>query len=153
MKQYIPMSEEEAWSFLSEHKILVVATVSSDGKPHNTPVWFLVRGREIFFRAQGYKKKIKNLAANPWVSCVVEDGEKYTELRGVMIEGKARVVEDASLRDSVIKDLLARYRGERNTVEMPVEWRKQFEVEPREVVEVTPLKVVSWDNRKWLKRK
>ncbi|MBI4257602.1 MAG: TIGR03618 family F420-dependent PPOX class oxidoreductase [Thaumarchaeota archaeon] len=153
MKQYIPMTEREVWGFLNNHKILVVATVAPDGRPHNTPVWYMVRGGKIFFRAQGYKMKIRNLAANSWVSCVVEDGDKYTELRGVVIHGKARVVKDASLKDSLIKDLLTRYRKERDTEQMPAEWRKRFEAEPREVVEVTPVKIISWDNRKWSEKK
>ncbi len=131
---------------------MVVATVAPDGRPQNTPVWYVVGGGKIYFRAQGYKKKIRNIKASPWVSCVVEDGERYTELRGVMIQGKARIARDASLRDWVMKSLAARYREERNTVKMPQEWQKKFETEPRVVVEVTPVKIASWDNRKWLKK-
>ena len=150
MKQYIPMSEKEVWSFLDTHKIMVVATVSRDGKPHNTPIWFVMKDGNIYFRAQHYKRKVRNLTEAPWVSCVVEDGEQYTELRGVMIQGKARVVEEESVRNWVNTALAARYRGLRDTHRMPADWREQFEKEPREIIEIHPVMLVSWDNRKWL---
>ena len=149
-KQYLSMSEEEVWKFLDEKKTMIVATTSEGGDPHNTPVWYVVDRGKIYFRAQSYKVKIRNVTAHQAVSCVVEDGEKYVELRGVMIQGKARLLKDGSFARRINRMIVDRYAEERRVDRMPEHWRKARESESRSIVEVEPLRIASWDNRKWL---
>ena len=152
-KQYLAISEREVWNFLGEHKTMIVATVTADGKPHNTPVWYALSEGRIYFLAQDYKPKIANIRRNPFVSCVVEEGPKYSELRGVTIEGKARVLDDGPLRQNALMLLDERYKNERNFEGYPEAWLKARKAERMAVVEITPLRVASWDNSKWLTRR
>ena len=151
-KQYIAMSEPEVWNFLREHKTMIVATVTADGEPHNTPVWYAIREDRIYFRAQDYKPKIANIRRNPFVSCVVEEGQKYSELRGVTIEGKARVLDEGSLKQNALALLDDRYKNERNFKGYPEAWLKARKAERMAVVEITPIRIASWDNSNWLTR-
>lgn len=80
--QYLPMTKPEAWAFVKSHYKMVLSSLDSDGFPHAAPIWFVVMDDRIYFRAQPYKKKIKNIMNRPQVCGVVEDGEKYTESRG-----------------------------------------------------------------------
>ncbi|GEM_PF-194777 len=149
--QYLPMSSSEAWSFVKDHYTMTLCTLDSYGFPHAAPVWYVVHENKIYFRAQAYKKKIRNILKRPQVCCVVEDGEKYTELRGVMLRGLARVVDSDKAKRKLIFSMLAeKYRERRDTNLMPKIWQERFGKEHRVVVEITPTSLVSWDNRKWL---
>lgn len=152
MERYLPMIDDEVWRFLDEQKILCLATINADNTPHNTPVWYAVYNKKIYFRADDNKVKVRNISRNPRVSCVVEAGVKYTELRGVTIFGRARTITDKKFRKIVNNLLLDRYAYERNYEDMPEAWRKKYEQADRAIIEISPEKITSWDNRKWLSR-
>jgi PPOX class probable F420-dependent enzyme len=152
--QYLPMDDDDAWSFVRSHYKMLLATVDRTGFPQVTPVWYVMIGKRIFFRAQPYKKKIKNILARAQVCAVVEDGEKYTELRGVMIQGFAKIVDnDKQLRKQIFSMLAEKYAKMRDTDRMPKSWQSTFGREHRVVVEIRPTNIVSWDNRKWIPTK
>ena len=145
------MTRYEAWLFVREHYKMVLCTLDPFGLPHAAPVWYVVINDRIYFRAQPYKKKIKNILNRPQVAGVVEDGNKYTELRGVMIQGLTKIVDsDKVIRNQVFELLAEKYRGLRDTERFPEKWQKKYGREHRVVVELTPTRIVSWDNRKWL---
>ena len=149
--QYIPMANSEAWSFIKSHYKMILCTLDSEGFPHAAPIWFVVINDKIYFRAQPYKKKISNILNRPQVCGVIEDGEKYTELRGVMIRGLAKVVDtDKTLRKHVFEMLAEKYANVRNTNRFPKEWQETYGKEHRVIVEFKPVHIASWDNRKWI---
>lgn len=130
---------------------MVLCTLDSYGFPHAAPVWFVVINDKIYFRAQPYKKKIRNILRKPQACVVIEDGDKYTELRGVMIRGLAKVVDtDRPLRARVFELLAEKYNIVRDTDKFPKTWQGKYGKEHRVVVEFKPINIVSWDNRKWL---
>ncbi len=144
------MGHDESWNFVKNHYKMMLSTVDRRGFPQVTPIWYVVEGRRIFFRAQPYKKKIRNILSKPEVCGVVEDGERYTELRGVMIQGFAKIVDmDKPLRRHVFAMLAEKYAKFRDTEKMPRSWQSTFGKEHRVVVEIRPIRIVSWDNRKW----
>jgi len=151
VKQYIPFTRDELWRFISRQKVMSLATVSNDGVPHNTAVWYVVDGHKIYFRAQGYKKKIRNIQARDLVSCLIHAGTKYSELRGVSILARAKVVKNEKERRRLSRLIHKRYARYRDYERFPADWRSRFLAEERTVVELTPLKLMSWDNRKWTK--
>ena len=67
-----------------------VASVGHDGAPHLTTLFYVVRDGRIAFWTYGRSQKIRNLERDPRVSCLVEDGVDYFELRGVSITGTRR---------------------------------------------------------------
>jgi nitroimidazol reductase NimA-like FMN-containing flavoprotein (pyridoxamine 5'-phosphate oxidase superfamily) len=145
------MTVGEAWSFIKSHNKMVLCTLDSFGFPHAAPVWFVVIAERIYFRAQPYKKKISNILKKPVVCAVIEDGDKYTELRGVMVQGIARIVDtDKELRKNVFGLLAEKYKSMRDTDRFPKQWQESYGREHRVVVELRPTKLVSWDNRKWI---
>ncbi|MHB8568387.1 MAG: pyridoxamine 5'-phosphate oxidase family protein [Nitrososphaerales archaeon] len=145
------MTRTESWSFIKEHYKMVLCTLDSFGFPHAAPVWYIIIDEKIYFRAQPYKKKIANLLKKPQVSAVIEDGDMYTELRGVMIRGLAKVVDtDKVLRKQVFTLLAEKYIHLRDTDRFPKSWQEKYGKEHRVVVEFSPRSIISWDNRKWL---
>jgi nitroimidazol reductase NimA-like FMN-containing flavoprotein (pyridoxamine 5'-phosphate oxidase superfamily) len=145
------MTRSEAFSFITEHYKMILCTLDSFGFPHAAPVWYVVIDNKIYFRAQPYKKKVNNIMKKPQVTVVIEDGDKYTELRGVMIRGLEKIVDtDQVLRKQVFSMLAEKYQRLRDTDRFPRGWQEKYGKEHRVVVELTPTSIDSWDNRKWL---
>ena len=71
-----------------------VATIGPDGAPHLTTLFYVLDEGRIAFWTYGSSQKVKNLRRDPRITCLVEDGDDYFELRGVSITGRARLIED-----------------------------------------------------------
>ena len=87
----IAMSADELTSFLDEQRTCRFATTGPDG-PHVAPVWFVWDGRALWVYSLTRSQRWANLARDPRVAVVVDDGHHYHELRGVEIEGEAVMV-------------------------------------------------------------
>ena len=88
------MSDQEVADFLAEKVKVQVASAGKDGAPHLTTLFYVVRDGLIAFWTYGRSQKIRNLERDPRITCLVEDGDDYFELRGVSITGKAELVRD-----------------------------------------------------------
>ena len=83
----VQMTEEEIEEFLTDNMKVQVATIGPDGDPHLTTLFYVVEDGRIAFWTYGASQKVVNLRRDPRISCLVEDGEDYFELRGVSIRG------------------------------------------------------------------
>ena len=70
-----------------------IATIGPDGAPHLTTLFYVVDegGSLLDLRAVAEGRQP---ARDPRITCLVEDGEDYFELRGVSVSGTARVLRD-----------------------------------------------------------
>ena len=85
--------------FVATARTARVATVDARGVPHNVPVCPLLDGDTICFATEKGAKKLRNIEANPQVAVVVDEYvEGWDHLRGVMVQGNARVVGKAEFR-------------------------------------------------------
>jgi len=147
-RQYVEMSRSEVWRFLKSQRRVYLGFTMDNGFPHVTPIWFVIVGETIFMRAQDYKVKV-GLAAKGKACVVIDDGDKYRELRGVVMWGRSRLVTDRRLV-SRITDLFEKKYSDRQwkADEMPESWVEERNKERRAFIEFTPEKVDSWDNGK-----
>jgi PPOX class probable F420-dependent enzyme len=140
------MSDDEVTAFLEAARKLQLATINPDGTPHLVTMFHALDEGQVAFWTYEKSQKARNLARDPRVSCLVETGDEYAELRGVLLYGRAVPVED---RDRVlgVGMMIAR----RMTPGVPDELLLPYvEKTGRKrlayVVERT--KVVSWDHRR-----
>jgi PPOX class probable F420-dependent enzyme len=140
------MSDDEVTAFLEAARKLQLATINPDGTPHMVTMFHAVDEGQVVFWTYEKSQKARNLARDSRVSCLVETGDEYAELRGVLLYGRAVPVED---RDRVlgVGMMIAR----RMTPGVPDELLLPYvEKTGRKrlayVVERT--KVVSWDHRR-----
>ena len=108
-RREISMSAEEVAAFLMQGRVLQVASLHADGRPHLVPMWYVVDEGKVVFRSFTASQKIRNLRRDPRLSVLVEEGEAYAELRGVMIQGTARLVDDPDYVLAVYGSLAAKY--------------------------------------------
>lgn len=142
----VRMTEAEIETFLEGAQSLHVSTIGPDGAPHLTTVWFLVKDGEILFETYGKSQKVVNLQRDNRIAVLAEDGTTYATLRGVSINGTARVIEDNPERTDLMELLVGHHN-----LEMKGEGLRQIAeqmAKKRVVVAVKPDKVISWDHTK-----
>jgi nitroimidazol reductase NimA-like FMN-containing flavoprotein (pyridoxamine 5'-phosphate oxidase superfamily) len=147
-RQYVAMTRRETWSFLKSQRRVYLGFSMDDGFPHVTPIWFVTIGEVVYMRAQDYKVKV-GLAAKGKACVVIDDGDKYRELKGVVMWGSSKVLTDRKLIAKV-NDIFEEKYSERQwkADEMPEGWVKERMTEKRAFIEFVPEKVDSWDNSK-----
>ena len=148
----ITMSDTEILEFLQDARVLQVATIGRDGTPHLAPMWFVVEDGKIVFRSFSKSQKIVNLRRDPRLTVLVESGDAYEELRGVMIKGDARLITDPNQVLATYGRLAAKYAmvGPEPVELDPDALEAAFgRFAPKNTgVVVEPIKVTSWDHRK-----
>nr|WP_246422185.1 pyridoxamine 5'-phosphate oxidase family protein [Nocardiopsis mwathae] len=88
------MSGAEVDAFLATHRKVQVATVGRHGEPHLSTLFYAMVDGRLAFWTYAASQKAVNLRRDPRLTCLVEDGEDYAELRGVALYGTAEVSED-----------------------------------------------------------
>jgi nitroimidazol reductase NimA-like FMN-containing flavoprotein (pyridoxamine 5'-phosphate oxidase superfamily) len=147
-RQYVAMSRREVWQFLESQRRVYLGFAMDNGYPHVTPIWFVIVGERVYMRAQDYKVKV-GLAAKGKACVVIDDGDKYRELRGAVMWGRSRLISDERLIAKLTKLFDSRYSDRQwKAEEMPKGWVKERNKEKRAFIEFVPEKVDSWDNRK-----
>jgi nitroimidazol reductase NimA-like FMN-containing flavoprotein (pyridoxamine 5'-phosphate oxidase superfamily) len=102
----------------------------------------------IFGRGQ----KVANLRRNPTATVLVDVGEAWRELKGVMLKGRAVVLEDADAElaepDLFAAQLNLGHKHGLNEEGEIEPYRASASGKSRRWIVFTPEKVVSWDNSK-----
>ena len=141
----VAMTAAEAADLLAGSHKLQLATINRDGTPHLVTMYYVMRGGQIAFWTYRSAQKARNLARDPRVTCLVETGDEYFELRGVQVAGVARCIEDPAQVLEIGRALAAVTAGlsadalEEYTTHTARK-RVGYVVEPR--------RVISWDFRK-----
>ena len=133
------LTDEEVAAYLdSRPGWAVLSTIDEDGFPHSVPLGYFRLGRDVVMGVRDGTRKVANVERNPNVSVLLEDGSSMADIRGVMLQGKARVVREA---DEAL--LLAR-EGARARGVPESEWPTA----PRPgaaYIRMTPVRTLSWD--------
>lgn len=143
----VRMDEEEVRDFLADRMKVQVATIGPDGAPHLTTLFYVLEGEEIAFWTYGASQKVVNLRRDPRITCLVEGGGDYFELRGVSITGTARLVEDYDEIRALGAKVTSRMAGGADLGELGDQIVDR-QARKRVGVVVRADRIVSWDHRK-----
>ncbi|MFE1802441.1 pyridoxamine 5'-phosphate oxidase family protein [Streptomyces sp. NPDC059517] len=141
----IMMTPEELDEFLTTQRTCRVATVSADGAPHVSTLWFVWDGKSLWLYSITRSKRWADLRRDPRVAVVVDAGEEYDQLRGVEVSGSVEFVGEAPRTGEpypeldAVERLFARKNFGLN--EMPHDGRHAW-------MRLTPEATASWDFRK-----
>ena len=75
------MTEDESWALVAEQRKLQVATIGRDGRPHLATLFHTVLDGRLAFWTYAKSQKIRNLDRDPRLTCLVEAGDEYEQLR------------------------------------------------------------------------
>ncbi|MDT0549015.1 MULTISPECIES: pyridoxamine 5'-phosphate oxidase family protein [Streptomyces] len=141
----VMMTQAELDSYLTEQRTCRVATVSAEGRPHISPLWFGWDGGSLWLYSLTRSRRWAQLLRDPWVAVVIDDGHEYGELRGVELAGRVSIVGEAPRTGEPCPELdtperlfAAKYFG---LSAMPHDGRHAW-------LRLTPDTISSWDFRK-----
>ncbi len=141
----VVMTPEEIDRFLRAGRVMTVASVGPTGHPHLVAMWYGFVQGSICFETKSKSQKAVNLRRDPRISCLIEDGQAYEELRGVSFEGTAEVIEDPAFLWQVGVSVFERYIGPYSEDKRPA---VELMLRKRVGVKVTVERTRSWDHRK-----
>lgn len=90
----VQMTPDEVATTLATCRKVQLATISPDGWPHLVTMYYTLLGGRIAFWTYRTSQKALNLSRDPRISCLVESGEAYFDLRGVLIQGVVETITD-----------------------------------------------------------
>lgn len=110
------LDTDEARRRFSAERVVRLATVGADGRPHLVPVTFAVRDDVLVTavdakpKATSRLRRLRNIAAHPEV-CLLADryDEDWNRLWWVRADGHAEVLTDGPGRDDALAWLSAKY--------------------------------------------
>src|SRR5947209_20079555 len=114
------MSDDEIHNFLEQERIVQVATIDHDGFPNLVAIWYVLINNEITFWTYAKSQKAVNLRRDSRLTCLVEAGAQYNELRGVQIKGRALIQDDRDFVQKVGEAIWERYTGPLNESTRPM---------------------------------
>ena len=144
-RDQIRMTDDERNAFLRGRHTMNVATIGGDGRIHLVAMWYGFAVGRLGFWTYGKSQKIVNLRRDPRLTCLVESGESYGQLRGVELVGRGVVTDDRDVVQEIGESVWERYTG-------PVDDAARQAVTAvglkRTAVLIEVDKVVDWDHSK-----
>jgi PPOX class probable F420-dependent enzyme len=139
------MSDEEVATFIEQQRSATIATVGPSGLPHLVAMWYAVIDGQVWIETKAKSQKVVNLRRNDNFSFLVEDGLTYDQLRGVSLEGRGVVIDDADALWKVGVSVFERYTGPYTEKLRPF---VEVMLHNRVAVRLDVERVRSWDHRK-----
>jgi PPOX class probable F420-dependent enzyme len=144
-RDQVTMTEAEIAALLAAARKVQLATINSDGTPHLVTMFYALIDGQIAFWTYRTSQKARNLARDPRLACLVEDGEDYFELRGVQVTGTVRRIEDQAGVLAIGRRIAGGLSG------VPADALDDYvahAARKRVGFIVQPTRVVSWDHHK-----
>jgi len=142
-RRQIQLSSEEQAMFFREQRKAALATLDRHGFPHVVAMNYFAEDGAFYMTSYGKAQKVVNIRRNPKVALMIESGNAYAELRGVMVRGHCEIIEGA---EAVRAALAGRAAGGGAPRRRPA--AAADSAPKRVVLKIIPEKITSWDHSK-----
>ena len=148
-RDQIQMSERELRDFVRGARTMILCSLAKDGFPHPMPMWFgLEDDGAVVMTSFMKSQKVRNLERDPRVSLLIEDGEEYAKLRGVVMYGKAELLRDPEAVLDSLGRVMARNSNAPGVAPTVMRETLRRTAAKRVAIRVRPERSVSWDHAK-----
>jgi len=144
-RDLIKMTPAEVDAFLAERHAMTISTISGDGSIHSVAMWYGFLEGAVAFETKAKAQKVTNLRRDPRLTCLVEAGETYDQLRGVSLVGTGEIVDDPDRMWELGVSVFERYNAPYADELKPF---VEAMLNKRVVVKLNVDKTVTWDHRK-----
>jgi PPOX class probable F420-dependent enzyme len=144
-RNQVAMTAEEIDAFIVEKHTLSIATLNRDGSIHMVAMWYGFLEGEVAFETKAKSQKVQNLRRNPTITCMVESGDTYNELKGVQIIGRAEIFDERDRMLEMGKSVFERHVGPYTDDMLPA---VEMMLNKRVGIKVDHTRVASWDHTK-----
>ena len=143
----IRLTPEETTQFMQGARTAMLATNGRDGYPHLIAMWYALKDGDLVMTTYGKSQKAVNIRRDPHVTMMWEAGTAYNQLRGLMIRGRAEIVEDPKFTYEVLR-LVGRKMSGVDSVTPEQNRALEAQATKRVVIRFHPEKFSSWDHSK-----
>ena len=144
-RDVIRMTGQEIDEFLLGRHTMSLATINHDSTVHLVAMWYGFLEGCVAIETKTKSQKVRNLRRDPRMTCMVEEGDRYEDLRGVELVGTAEIVEEPERMWEMGVNLFERYQGTYTEEMRPF---VEVMLNKRVAVRVDVARTRSWDHRK-----
>ena len=136
------MTDDDIVAFLDARTDwMVLTTIGRDGFPHSVPLGYFRLDGDIYLGCRAGTQKVFNIDRNPHVNVMMASGRAEGDIKGIMIQGRASIV-DTDADRLRLSQAAARIRG------VPEDQWPQQATPGAVYIRVKPEKIISWDYSK-----
>jgi hypothetical protein len=155
----VAMTSGEIAAMLAASRKVQLASIGPGGWPHLVTMYYVLIDGKIAFWTYRASQKAVNLARDPRISCLVESGDGYFDLRGVQVQGVVRTIEDQDGVREIGRGITAAIGSDlaggtalagADAPAGPLDEYVQRAARKRLGYVVEPRRVISWDHSKLL---
>lgn len=146
----VQLTDEEMTRFLETGHTLIISTLRKSGEPFMVPVWYLWRDGAFHVVTFSDSPKANHLRRDPRACCMVEDGKKWIDLRAVVANCDASLIDDPVQIEEVGLAMQRKYADFRaESAQAPSATKKHY-ARAKVLLKLTPRagEIRSWYNRK-----
>ena len=151
-KDDIRMTDAEIRAYLQEGHTVTLVTNGPNGYPHAVAMFYALElgddGVVIKFATYASSQKVKNAQKDPRCTLLIETGQAYSELRGLMMEGETEIVTDLDETVTTMVEANARTGSPLPDVSLIPEDVKAKMAGKRVLMKIRPTRFISWDHGK-----
>lgn len=145
----ITLDQQEVDDFLTNGHTVMFTCQDKDGFPHTTPLWYVYMDGHVCVRGRTGSQKDVILKRNDKVSVLVESGERWVDLKAVMIRGRAEPIEDEETQQRYDRLMDEKYASFRQTgSKMPDRVKSHYAVRKFYYRVIPEKRLATWDNQK-----
>jgi len=147
----IQLNDSELAEFLNQGHTLILGTIRQSGEPFLTPLWYVWDQGAIWFRTPSRAAKVAHLRRDPRVCCLVEEGQRWIDLRAVVINGEAMIVDnEGPIAERFAERMDEKYGAYRFQLNTAPDATKKHYSGGSTLIKVVPRsgEIRSWYNRK-----
>ena len=142
----IQLTPEEQRAYLAEATTMTLCTIDKNGYPHAVAMSHMVKDGCIYMTSFRKAQKVVNARRNPKVTVMIESGDAYDQLRGLMIRGDCEVIDDPQEVWNVMREI-RQFRGGEAPAP-PEDAVLKERAKKRAILKIVPVKTASWDHTK-----
>jgi uncharacterized pyridoxamine 5'-phosphate oxidase family protein len=95
--------------FLRKSMVARLATLSPAGRPHLTPLWFVLRRGRIYMTTRDRSPAVRNICAHPEVALLFHGERRRRSGRVMLLRGRAAFTPGRSAIASILPLSIAKY--------------------------------------------
>src|SRR5215468_4031784 len=106
-RRQIQLTPDEQAAFFREQRKAALATLDQHGFPHVVAMNYFAKEGAFYLTSYAKAQKVVNIRRDPKVALMIESGNAYAELRGVMVRGHCEIIEGAEAVRAAFTDMAA----------------------------------------------
>ena len=148
-RNQIDLSEVEITEYLNSSRTMILVSNGKDGHPHPMPMWFAVDIDNCIYMTTFRKsQKINNLRKDPRATLLIESGDAYEELKGLVVYTDVEFIEDVESIRHILKQITLQRSEIQKSDNKDISQGMLKTAEKRIGLKFTLTKILSWDHSK-----